>query len=171
MKKRYAWVFVAVGLLVVAPTIEYQLSGAAAVKRDVSAHKETPQKSKYEQADDDPRSHRPSDSTAFGTRRVFGDRHRAILSDYYSDAFRAGHCPTGLEKQQNSCKAPSYTRQWEVGQQIPEGVVEYDVPRTLVVQFGQLPTGYRYARVGSEILAITLGTGMVVDATRELGGK
>jgi hypothetical protein len=37
------------------------------------------------------------------------------------------------------------------------------------VQIGVPPSGYRYVRVASDILMIAIGTGMVVDAIRDLG--
>jgi hypothetical protein len=41
----------------------------------------------------------------------------------------------------------------------------------LVVQIGAPPSGYRYVRAANDILLIAIGTGMVVDAIQDLGGK
>ena len=50
-----------------------------------------------------------------------------------------------------------------VGRPIPREVVYYDVPQTVVVQMGPPPSGQRYVRVSSDILLITIGTGIVLD--------
>ena len=48
-------------------------------------------------------------------------------------------------------------------------VIHYEVPRSLVLQFGQPPAGYRYVRVAGDILMIAVGTALVVDVIRDLG--
>ena len=48
-------------------------------------------------------------------------------------------------------------------------VIYYEVPRSLVLQFGQPPAGYRYVRVAGDILLIAIGTAMVIDAIQDLG--
>ena len=45
----------------------------------------------------------------------------------------------------------------------------YDVPAPLVVQLGQPAPGYRYVRVDDNILLLSTGTRMIVDAIRGLG--
>jgi Ni/Co efflux regulator RcnB len=99
----------------------------------------------------------------------FGDQHRRIAHDYYGEQFRSGHCPPGLAKKNNGCMPPGQARKWAVGRPLPRQVVYYDVPPSLVVQFGRPPSGYRYVRVASDILLIALGTGMVIDAMQDLG--
>lgn len=47
-------------------------------------------------------------------------------------------------------------------------MVYYEVPRSVVVTLGVPPSGYRYVRVGSDILLIAVGTSMVVDAIEDL---
>jgi hypothetical protein len=104
-----------------------------------------------------------------GRAEHFEDRHRAIVRDYYSEDFRAGRCPPGLAKKHNGCMPPGQARKWQIGQPLARDVVYYEVPRPLVAQFGQPPAGYRYVRVASDILLLSVGTGMVVDAIRDLG--
>ena len=55
------------------------------------------------------------------------------------------------------------------GQPLPREVIFYDVPRPLVRQLGAPPSGHRYVRVAADILLITAGTAMVVDAVQDLG--
>ncbi|MBI3709878.1 MAG: hypothetical protein HY246_19700 [Proteobacteria bacterium] len=52
---------------------------------------------------------------------------------------------------------------------MPRDVVFYEVPTTLVVKIGLPPAGYRYVRVANDILMLAVGTGMVLDAIKDLG--
>jgi Ni/Co efflux regulator RcnB len=87
-----------------------------------------------------------------------------VLGSYYDEQFRAGRCPPGLAKKHNGCMPPGQAKKWNVGQPLPQGVVYYTVPQPLVLQFGQPPSGYRYVRVGSDVLLMAIGTRMIVDA-------
>ena len=56
------------------------------------------------------------------------------------------------------------------GQPLPRDVVWYEVPRSLNRSLGLPPPGYKYVRVAGDILLIAVGTQMVVDAIKDLGG-
>ena len=100
----------------------------------------------------------------------FGDQHRLAVHDYYAGQFQAGRCPPGLAKKHNGCMPPGQAKKWRLGQQLPRDVIFYEVPRPLVMQLGQPPSGYRYVRVADDILMIAAGTALVVEAIRNLGG-
>lgn len=100
----------------------------------------------------------------------FGDRDREAVRDYYADAARGGHCPPGLAKKNNGCLPPGQAKKrWVVGQPLPPAVVYAPVPSALVVQLTPPPVGYRYVQVSGDILMISAGTRMVVDAIKDLG--
>ncbi|MDD5412396.1 MAG: hypothetical protein PHF31_13470 [Methylobacter sp.] len=99
----------------------------------------------------------------------FGDRHRTIVHDYYFDQFLSGNCPPGLAKKHNGCMPPGQARKWAIGRPLPRDVIYYDLPPEVIMQLGPPLPGYRYVRVANDILLITMGTGMVVDAIRDLG--
>lgn len=99
----------------------------------------------------------------------FSDHQRGIVYDYYQSQFRSGRCPPGLAKKNNGCMPPGQAKKWRVGRPLPRDVVYYPVPQDLVVRLGPPPGGYQYVRVGGDILLITVGTAMVVDALRDLG--
>jgi Ni/Co efflux regulator RcnB len=94
----------------------------------------------------------------------FEDRHRVVVTNYYSEQFRAGRCPPGLAKKHNGCMPPGQAKKWNIGQPLPRGVTYYAVPQSLVVQFGPPPSGCRYVRVASDILVVSISTKIVVDA-------
>jgi Ni/Co efflux regulator RcnB len=101
--------------------------------------------------------------------RFFSDRHRVAVHDYYGNAFRSGRCPPGLAKKNNGCMPPGQAKKWRVGQPLPRDVVYYQVPQDLVIRLGTPPSGHRYVRVAADILLITVGSAIVVDALQNLG--
>jgi hypothetical protein len=58
---------------------------------------------------------------------------------------------------------------WERGRPLPRGVVYYDLPPTVIGHLPPPPPHHRYVRVASDILLITVGTAMVIDAIEDLG--
>ena len=123
-------------------------------------------------ADDHGKSH-DRDRDEHGERQHgrFGDRERVVVREYYAREFRPEHCPPGLAKKHNGCLPPGQARKWVVGRPIPRDIVVQEVPPALVVKIGPPPAGYRYARVANDILLLVVGTGMVVDAIQDLGGR
>ena len=120
--------------------------------------------------DRDVRRAEPVRSVAPGAgHRVFEDRQRVIVHDYYVTEYRAGHCPPGLAKKNNGCMPPGQAKKWHVGHPLPRDVIFYDLPPALVVQIGAPPPGYRYVRVAADILLIAVGTGLVIEAITDLG--
>jgi len=103
-------------------------------------------------------------------REQFGEHHRVVLTEYYGQQFRSGRCPPGLAKKHNGCLPPGQAKKWHTGQYLPQNVVYYSVPQSLVLQFGPPPSGHRYVRVGSDILLIAIGSRMIVDAIQDLRG-
>ena len=100
----------------------------------------------------------------------FGDRHRTLAHEYYGEQVRNGRCPPGLAKKDNGCMPPGQAKKWSVGQPLPRGVsYHYDVPPALVSQFGQPPSGYRYARVGNDIVLISPRNRTVLDVIANPG--
>lgn len=101
-------------------------------------------------------------------RHYFTDRHRHLVSRYYEDEFRSGHCPPGLAKKRNGCLPPGQARKWQLGQALPGTVVLHPVPQAVIVKIGAPPAGYRYVRVANDLLLIAIGTQIVVDAIEDL---
>jgi len=125
------------------------------------------QEQHHDRADND-RSFHPNDADDFKEHHYFEDRHREIVHDYYAEQFRSGRCPPGLAKKHNGCMPPGQAKKSTIGRPLPRNVVYYDLSPSVVLQMGPPMPGYRYARVGSDILLIAIGTGMVVDAILDL---
>lgn len=111
--------------------------------------------------------HNDNDNSRSGI--YFGEDRRSSIRDYYSHEIRSGHCPPGLAKKHNGCMPPGHARKWAIGQQLPRDVIFYDLPPPILGYLGAPPPRHRYVRVASDILLITIGTGMVVDAIQDLG--
>ena len=101
----------------------------------------------------------------------FSTEHRTHVNHYYDEQFRAGNCPPGLAKKHNGCMPPGQAKKmgWTVGQPLPSNVVTYPVPQPLLTQLGTPPAGYRYVRVGNDILLLSPGSAAVVDVIRNFG--
>jgi len=139
-------------------------------QRDGDDRRQRQEQDRNLQRDRDTRSDRDHAAPAPRSGGHFDDRQRVVVREYYVEQWRNGHCPPGLAKKQNGCMPPGQARKWVVGRPLPREVIYYDVPQTVVVQFGLPPAGHRYVRVAADILLIALGTGMVIDAIQDLGG-
>lgn len=94
----------------------------------------------------------------------FDDQHRTYVHQYYSQHYGNKHgCPPGLAKKNNGCMPPGQARNWAVGQPIPRGVTVYSVPQPVIVQLPPAPYGYRYARIGNDIVLVQQQNNLIID--------
>ena len=101
----------------------------------------------------------------------FNEQQRSQARQYYSQRYGAGRaCPPGLAKKNNGCLPPGQARHWAVGQPIPRNVTVYAVPQPLVVQLPPAPYGYRYARLGNDIVLVQQQNNLIIDIIAGLLG-
>jgi Ni/Co efflux regulator RcnB len=94
----------------------------------------------------------------------FNDHHREEVRSYYVQHYGEGKgCPPGLAKKHNGCMPPGQARKWAVGQPVPTGVVYYAVPQPVLTLLPPAPVGYRYERLGGDIVLVRLNGNLVVD--------
>ena len=87
-----------------------------------------------------------------------------MVRDYYVQNYGGGRkCPPGLAKKNNGCMPPGQARNWAVGQPIPRGVMLYQVPQPVILQLPPAPYGYRYARIGGDIVLVQQQNNLIVD--------
>lgn len=98
----------------------------------------------------------------------FNNHHRDVIRRYYDDSFHSGACPPGLAKKHNGCLPPGLAKKWHLGRPLPGDVRYYDLPPQLIISLGTPPAGQKYVRVASDILLITVGSSMVLDAIQDL---
>lgn len=105
--------------------------------------------------------HRDRDDVRVG--QYFNDNQRQAVRTYYTQQYGDGRrCPPGLAKKNNGCLPPGQVR-YTVGQPLPRTVTVYQVPQPVIVQLPVAPPGYRYVRVGNDILLVSPQSQMVVD--------
>ena len=101
----------------------------------------------------------------------FNDQQRTVVREYYVQNYSNGKkCPPGLAKKNNGCMPPGQTRNWTVGQRVPQGVTIYSVPQPVIAQLPPAPYGYRYARIGGDIVLVQQQNNLIVDIIQGLLG-
>ena len=110
----------------------------------------------------------PASGAAAPAMRFFDEGHRARARLYFSDPQHQGFCPPGLRRQAQACTPPGQAKPWKLGQSLTQGLVYYGLPRSLEIELGPPPPGHRYVRLGADLLLISLGAAVVVDAMEDL---
>ncbi|MCK9382491.1 MAG: RcnB family protein [Sulfuritalea sp.] len=174
LRTKCALAFFVAGILTVGPAMADKPSWAGS---DKESKKEAKEEQKAEKRQDkaerkQEKAEQKQDQRQFGgDGRHFQEQQHVMVREYYSTHYSKGRCPPGLAKKHNGCMPPGQAKKWQVGRPLPRDVVYYQVPAQLVVQIGPPPAGHRYVRVAGDILLLAIGTGMVVDAIQDLGGR
>lgn len=94
----------------------------------------------------------------------FNDQQRSYARQYYSQTYGHGrNCPPGLAKKHNGCMPPGQARNWAVGRPLPRGVMVYSVASPVLRRLPPAPYGYRYVRIGGDIVLVQQQNNLVVD--------
>lgn len=101
----------------------------------------------------------------------FNDNDRNFARTYYLQSYPDGRkCPPGLAKKNNGCLPPGQAKKWAMGQPLARDVARYPVPQPVLVRLQPVPAGYRYVRVGNDILLLSPQSAVVVDVIAGLLG-
>ena len=101
----------------------------------------------------------------------FNDQQRAYARQYYSTTYRDGkRCPPGLAKKNNGCMPPGQVQDLVVGQPIPTNVKVYQVAQPVIRKLPPAPVGYRYERIGGDIVLVQQQNNIIVDVIKGLLG-
>ncbi|MFO1245866.1 MAG: hypothetical protein U1E71_11900 [Ramlibacter sp.] len=101
----------------------------------------------------------------------FNDDHRRAARTYYVQQYPQGtRCPPGLAKKNNGCLPPGQAKKYTVGQPLARTVYWYPVPQPVIQALPVAPVGYRYVRVGNDILLLSPESAIVVDVIAGLLG-
>ena len=102
----------------------------------------------------------------------FNDQQRTYVREYYTTNYGgAKRCPPGLAKKNNGCLPPGQARNWAVGQPVPRGVTLYSVAPPVVRMLPPAPYGYRYARLGGDVVLVQQQNNIIVDIIQGLLGN
>ena len=101
----------------------------------------------------------------------FNDQQRTFARQYYTTTYKDGkRCPPGLAKKNNGCLPPGQVRNWAVGQPVPTNVTVYSVAQPVIRMLPPAPAGYRYARIGGDIVLVQQQNNIIVDVIKGLLG-
>ena len=101
----------------------------------------------------------------------FNDQQRTFARQYYTTTYTDGNrCPPGLAKKNNGCMPPGQVRNWAVGQRVPTNVTVYSVAQPVIRMLPPAPVGYRYARIGGDIVLVQQQNNVIVDIIQGLLG-
>lgn len=96
--------------------------------------------------------------------QYFDDRRREQVRGYYVEHYGGGkRCPPGLAKKHDGCMPPGQARKWDVGHPLPRDVAVYSVPQPVLTYLPPAPVGYRYQRVGGDLVLVHINDRVVVD--------
>lgn len=98
------------------------------------------------------------------TRRVLKN---VLKRNFTIDSKQVTEC--GLANKRNGCLSPGLAKKWRIGHPLPREVIFYDPPAAIIIEFGAPPPMHRYVRIGTDLLLIAIGTGIVIDAIEDLG--
>lgn len=149
------------------------LTAAPAFAKGGDEHGKGHGKDKHEQQEQKQQERHGADRRVEDVRvgGYFNDEHRNAVRHYYSEQYGSGKaCPPGLAKKHNGCMPPGQARKLAVGERVPTGVTLYPVPRPVIVQLPPPPYGYRYARVGNDIVLVRNNNQVIVDIIAGLLG-
>lgn len=106
----------------------------------------------------------PAHEDNHASQNYFNDDRRARIMDYYASSRKSGDCPPGLAKKNNGCQPPGQIKRWRKGEPLPRDLTYYDLPGALIDALGPAPDGEKVVQVGTDLLLISIATGMVIDA-------
>lgn len=108
---------------------------------------------------DDRREHRKEHS------RHFSDHDRVVVRGYYQADSRTGKCAIApAKKNDDGCPPAGQAKKWQIGHQLPTGLVFSEVPLPIITELPRPSPGLRYVRIGTDILPISTRTEVVVAA-------
>jgi hypothetical protein len=95
----------------------------------------------------------------------FNVDERGRVQVFFVETHGRGKCPPGLAKKNNGCLPPGQAKKrYVVGRPLPSNIRFEPVPREVEVRIGPAPSGYQYGIVDGDLVKLTLGTLLVVDA-------
>ena len=106
------------------------------------------------------RGEAPPDAPRFSAAQAMAAR------SYFEEEGHQGYVPSRPMRSGQAPMMPMH--RWQLGQPLPSGVMSYPLPRPLILAMGTAPAGYRYVRMGGDILLVSESSGMVVDVIEEV---
>lgn len=153
------------------------MAGAAIAKKDGDDHEKG---GKHSQKHEDKAEKRAEKSEKKAEKRereeikqgaYFNDQQRTLVRQYYTTTYsNAKRCPPGLAKKNNGCLPPGQAQDLVVGQPVPKNVTVYQVAQPVIRKLPAAPAGYRYERIGGDIVLVQQENNIIVDIIKGLLG-
>ena len=101
----------------------------------------------------------------------FSDQQRILVREYYTTTYsNSKRCPPGLAKKNNGCMPPGQVQDLVLGQPVPRNVTVYQVAQPVIRKLPPAPVGYRYERIGGDIVLVQQENNIIVDVIKGLLG-
>ena len=134
-----------------------------AEKRAEKAHEKAEKREDKDREKSEKRASKYRDRDDIRVGQYFNDGQRQAARTYYVQQYGDGRrCPPGLARKNNGCMPPGQVS-YVVGQPLPRTVTVYPVPQPVIVQLPLAPPGYRYVRIGNDLVLISPQSQVVVD--------
>ncbi len=111
-------------------------------------------------------SHMPESGEAPQGAPRFSSAQAMAARGYYDEAGHQGYVAPRAMRSGQASSMPM--RRWQLGQPLPSGTPSYPLPRPLILAIGHPPNGYRYVRMGHDILLLAESSNRVVDAMEDV---
>ena len=149
------------------------MAGSAIAKKDGDDHNKGDKHSEKQERKADKRAEKAEKREREDIKQgaYFNDQQRAYARQYYSTTYRDGkRCPPGLAKKNNGCMPPGQVQDLVIGQPIPTNVRVYQVAQPVIQKLPPAPVGYRYERIGGDIVLVQQQNNIIVDVIKGLLG-
>jgi len=149
------------------------MAGSAIAKKDGDDRDKGDKHSEKQERKEDKRAEKAEKREREDIKQgaYFNDQQRTFARQYYTTTYKDGkRCPPGLAKKNNGCLPPGQVRNWAVGQPVPTNVTVYSVAQPVIRMLPPAPVGYRYARLGNDIVLVQQQNNIIVDIIQGLLG-
>lgn len=111
--------------------------------------------------------HKHEDDQGEGSKYLFGERDREIITSYYSD--RGSNLPPGLAKRGGNLP-PGLEKHLERNGTLPPGLQKriQPCPEELERQLPPLPADYQRAVIGAHLVIVNRNTNVIVDIMKNV---
>ncbi|OFW89114.1 MAG: hypothetical protein A3J37_06185 [Alphaproteobacteria bacterium RIFCSPHIGHO2_12_FULL_45_9] len=118
----------------------------------------------YEHQEADRNDHIYTPNLGRAGEMAISDNDRVLLGRYVAHYYK-NTCPWEHDLRVKKCVAPTapQKRPYMIGYGLPSDVVTEDVPQQIVARLRPIPYGYKYVRVGNDVLLINGSNREVID--------
>lgn len=153
----FLYLFTAVSLVALTPAFAEDVAPAAALPTKVYVHRT------YEHQQTDRNDHIYTPNLGRAGEMVISDNDKVSLGKYLAHNYK-NTCAWEHDYHAKKCVAPApQKRTYMIGYALPSDAVSEDVPAKVTAYLRPIPDGYKYVRVGNNVVLINAESREVVD--------